>query len=621
MPGRVPLSGFRGDVSAVNGEQVRAAQRSFLVAAATGTPAAAVRTIAELLDRGADVHTVIHRVLIPVQREAGARGLAGSWGMAEEALCCAAVEESLSLLDGVLPIVASRGHVVVGCAEGEDHGLPARMVATELRQAGWRVACLPRPLPSAELRAYLGMARPDALLLTCTVAENLPGAAASVAAAHATGVPVVVGGAAFGSDDLRARRVGADGWATSAAGAARLLDSLPRQTRDARIRLSRAGDEGERLVAASPLLAEIAAGALAVMAGGDVPGLSIDRVGRLLRTVAAALIVSDERILETYLEWLERACVARGGHPYFVYQLLLAVEAGLPETFRLAVELVRQAVDHVAARAGREASPPMRSTVPPTRAVVPLNEAARLAALAAFDMPDADLEADLAPLVELAAAVTGAPVAFLSFIDGDTQRFKVIRGARLSSLSRGEAICAHTLLQSHVTVIPDMAAHPIFSANPLVVDSPRWRFYAGAPVLVGGDLAIGSLAVADYQPRTLTAGQYRSLKTVAEEVSAHLELARRQLSQGRVEASARRSVGEAVAGGLDLRERPDGTPADLLSTREVADLFRVSPRTVANWAAGGKLPTVQTAGGHYRFAPDAVMDLLLEGGALPDAVR
>lgn len=40
---------------------------------------------------------------------------------------------------------------------------------------------------------------------------------------------------------------------------------------------------------------------------------------------------------------------------------------------------------------------------------------------------------------------------------------------------------------------------------------------------------------------------------------------------------------------------------DLLTTGEVARLFRVGPRTVGRWARDGKLPAVRTIGGHRRY--------------------
>jgi excisionase family DNA binding protein len=42
----------------------------------------------------------------------------------------------------------------------------------------------------------------------------------------------------------------------------------------------------------------------------------------------------------------------------------------------------------------------------------------------------------------------------------------------------------------------------------------------------------------------------------------------------------------------------------LLRTSEVAEIFRVSPRTVTGWAKRGLLPYAFTLGGHRRF-PEA----------------
>ena len=46
---------------------------------------------------------------------------------------------------------------------------------------------------------------------------------------------------------------------------------------------------------------------------------------------------------------------------------------------------------------------------------------------------------------------------------------------------------------------------------------------------------------------------------------------------------------------------PNTQPLPLLTPQEVADLFRVDVRTVTAWAREGRLQSVQTLGGHYRF--------------------
>lgn len=48
----------------------------------------------------------------------------------------------------------------------------------------------------------------------------------------------------------------------------------------------------------------------------------------------------------------------------------------------------------------------------------------------------------------------------------------------------------------------------------------------------------------------------------------------------------------------------------LLTATEVADLFRVDPRTVTRWALSGRLKSIRTPGGHRRFAEHYVHALL-----------
>jgi len=49
---------------------------------------------------------------------------------------------------------------------------------------------------------------------------------------------------------------------------------------------------------------------------------------------------------------------------------------------------------------------------------------------------------------------------------------------------------------------------------------------------------------------------------------------------------------------------------NLLSPGEVAELFRVDPKTVTRWAKAGKLSPVKTLGGHRRYHAHEVYELL-----------
>lgn len=57
---------------------------------------------------------------------------------------------------------------------------------------------------------------------------------------------------------------------------------------------------------------------------------------------------------------------------------------------------------------------------------------------------------------------------------------------------------------------------------------------------------------------------------------------------------------------------PTGRPDRLLTPREVADLFRVDPKTVTRWANAGLLHSIRTLGGHRRFR-EAVVRQHLDG--------
>lgn len=51
----------------------------------------------------------------------------------------------------------------------------------------------------------------------------------------------------------------------------------------------------------------------------------------------------------------------------------------------------------------------------------------------------------------------------------------------------------------------------------------------------------------------------------------------------------------------------------LLTPGEVAEAFRVDPKTVTRWAAAGRIASIRTPGGHRRFYEEDVL-ALLEGG-------
>jgi excisionase family DNA binding protein len=54
----------------------------------------------------------------------------------------------------------------------------------------------------------------------------------------------------------------------------------------------------------------------------------------------------------------------------------------------------------------------------------------------------------------------------------------------------------------------------------------------------------------------------------------------------------------------------NSTEQSLMTPAEVAELFRVDPKTVTRWADAGKISAVRTLGGHRRYQRDQVLALL-----------
>ena len=58
---------------------------------------------------------------------------------------------------------------------------------------------------------------------------------------------------------------------------------------------------------------------------------------------------------------------------------------------------------------------------------------------------------------------------------------------------------------------------------------------------------------------------------------------------------------------------------ELLTPSEVAEMFRVNPKTVTRWARAGRISAVRTLGGHRRFRASEIRQLLDAVGDRPEA--
>lgn len=157
------------------------------------------------------------------------------------------------------------------------------------------------------------------------------------------------------------------------------------------------------------------------------------------------------------------------------------------------------------------------------QAPVPANEAERLRALASSRLWHSPAESCFDDLVALAATLCDVPVAWFSLIDHDQQWFKASIGVSVQQLPRSTSVCSFTISGDQPLCVVDAKQDAVFKDSPFVTGPAGLRAYLGLPIRVGGDLAIGSLCVADHTPRAFSATELEALQRIARQIVTLVE--------------------------------------------------------------------------------------------------
>lgn len=161
-------------------------------------------------------------------------------------------------------------------------------------------------------------------------------------------------------------------------------------------------------------------------------------------------------------------------------------------------------------------------------AAPPKNEEFRLASLYSLRILDTDPEEKFDRVTRLAKKLFNVPIALVSIVDRERQWFKSSIGLEVKETPRDISFCGHAIHKNETLIIEDTFQDARFVDNPLVINLPNIRFYAGHPITSPSGENIGTLCIIDTKKRTLSQDDITALTDLASLVSA--EIASSQLA-------------------------------------------------------------------------------------------
>ncbi|MFZ0629997.1 MAG: PAS domain S-box protein [Acidobacteriaceae bacterium] len=161
------------------------------------------------------------------------------------------------------------------------------------------------------------------------------------------------------------------------------------------------------------------------------------------------------------------------------------------------------------------------------------SEGERLKSLLEYDILDTPPDPAFDEIVRVAAEVTGAPCAYLGFLDANRLWLKSRFGFQAAEIPRLATADQYTILEPEPLLIADAAMEPRFPVRGIPLTRAIFcRSYLGAP-LVGPDGAIGTLAVLSTRPNQFSEKHASILAVLARQIMMRLEYSIHSRSQDR----------------------------------------------------------------------------------------
>ncbi|MEM1403189.1 MAG: GAF domain-containing protein [Pseudomonadota bacterium] len=155
---------------------------------------------------------------------------------------------------------------------------------------------------------------------------------------------------------------------------------------------------------------------------------------------------------------------------------------------------------------------------------LPHIEARRLESLWSSKLLDSPQEERFDRITRTATRLFSVPIAMVSLVDKDRQWFKSVVGLPVRQTPRDVSFCGHAILERDIFVVEDALKDSRFIDNPLVVDAPNIRFYAGCPVHDVDGLPFGTLCIIDTKPREFSREDCSALSDLAAMVESEIAI-------------------------------------------------------------------------------------------------
>jgi len=153
---------------------------------------------------------------------------------------------------------------------------------------------------------------------------------------------------------------------------------------------------------------------------------------------------------------------------------------------------------------------------------IPDNELQRLSTLKALNILDTDAEERFDRITRLTRRIFALPICVVTLVDASRQWFKSCQGLEVTETSRDISFCGHAINHDGIFIVNDAQIDPRFNDNPLVIQSPHIRFYAGYPLTIHGEYRVGTLCLIGNEPREFSTDDIETLTDLGQMVEAEL---------------------------------------------------------------------------------------------------